>query len=110
MSYAACITAAGTPVLDYLETGSYQGTWYARTAAGFYSGSYGSCSHCDWRQSERAGVDWDSPESVTKEIDARIGREILKADPLSLPAFIASLGEWCEDRESVVAWASKTLP
>ncbi len=106
MGYDECIAAAGTPVLSYLETGSYQGDWYARTAAGFYSGSYGSCSGCDWREAELMKNGWYGPEALAKEIDAGIGRKILEAAPMDLPAFLASLAERCEDKDRVIAWAN----
>ncbi len=108
MGYDECIAAAGTPVLSYLETGSYQGDWYARTAAGFYSGSYGSCSGCDWREAEQMKNGWDSPEALAKEIDAGIGRKILEATPMDLTAFLASLDEWCEDKDKIIAWATES--
>src|SRR4051812_18907113 len=98
MGYNECIEAAGVPVLSYHEDGSYSGFWFAYTAAGFYQGSYGSCSGCDWRESECM---YNSTEEQAKAIDAGIGREILKAKPLSLDEFIKSIEDaYVDDKQA----------
>jgi hypothetical protein len=110
MSYDECIAAAGTPVLAYLEVGDYQGNWYAKTAAGYYSGYFGSCSGCDWQQEAQSGVDsWDS-EKLALEINAGIGREILKVAAKTLEELLAWVSEWSDDRDKVAAWAATPSP
>lgn len=109
MSYDICIKAAGVDVLAYREVGSYTGDWYALTPAGFYSGNYGSCSGCDWREAEQSKAGWDRADSIAHEIDASIGRKILADKPQTLSEFIAGLSEYADDRGETIAWA-KALP
>lgn len=104
MSYQACIEAAGVPVLGYHSDGSYQGTWIAYTARGFYTGSYGSCSYCDWRQREQDDVPWDSDdrEALTLAID----KKILEAEPLDLEGLKAwAENAYLDDKDAVLKWA-----
>lgn len=107
MGYNLCIEAAGVPVLEYHEVGSYQGQWYALTAQGFYHGSYGSCSGCDWREGE---INYSDDEAHIKAVDTAIGREILKAKPLTLDELfpVIAENEYCdEEREEAKQWAVK---
>jgi len=50
-------------LVNYEEVGSYQGEYFAvlrdKTDIVIYRGSYGSCSGCDWLESEG---DWDTEE------------------------------------------------
>lgn len=112
MGYDRCLEAAGTPVLAYYTTGDYQGTWVAYTADGFYHGSYGSCSGCDWREADisAANISWELSDEARKarihEIDAGIGREILKGGASSLDEIIATANKSCFDNiEEFEKWA-----
>lgn len=112
MSYDICIAAAGTPVLAYRTDGDYQGKWLAHTARGFYVGSYGSCSGCDWQQAEHGHISYsdENRESLTAAIDAGIGREILKAEPMSLEQVIKEIeAGYYDDPAACIAWARKAV-
>lgn len=56
MGYQECLIAAGAEIIEYKETGSYQGTWGAICIYNgdkvLVTGRYGSCSGCDAFQSE----------------------------------------------------------
>lgn len=56
MSYKEALEAAGAKVHRFIETGSYQGSWYAFVwydgHLGWVQGSYGSCSGCDAFEAE----------------------------------------------------------
>jgi hypothetical protein len=108
MSYRACIEAAGVPVIGYHSDGDYQGTWIAYTARGFYTGSYGSCSGCDWRQCEQDEVPWDSDdrEALTLKIDKMIGEKILGQTPMDLDGLKAwAENAYLRDKDEVLKWA-----
>lgn len=112
MSYATCIEAAGTKVLSYHTDGDYQGKWLAHTDRGFYVGYYGSCSGCDWRQSASDAVPWDAEhrDELAEAIDAGIGREILKADPMSLEQLIEAIeAGYYDDPAACIAWARQAV-
>lgn len=60
MGYQEAIEEAGAKVKEFVEFGSYQGTWMALLEDGqVIEGSYGSCSGCDAYQSEFA---WEDDE------------------------------------------------
>lgn len=112
MSYATCIEAAGTKVLSYHTDGDYQGKWLAHTERGFYAGSYGSCSGCDWREAELGHISYcdENRESLAAAIDAGIGREILKAEPMSLEHLIKEIeAGYYDDPEACIAWARQAV-
>lgn len=53
MSYEKALIAAGAEIKEYIEFGSYQGTWMALLMDGrIVEGSYGSCSGCDAFEAE----------------------------------------------------------
>ncbi len=111
MGYDICIAAAGVPVLGYREDGSYQGSWAAYTAGGFYVGEYGSCTGCDWREAEHCKVPRDGPRSernrIAASIDAAIGRKIIEAAALDLLAFVKwADSNYLSDRDGMVAWGT----
>ena len=81
MGYREAIEAAGAKVVDFKETGSYQGSWGAVIeVAGVRSlavGSYGSCGGCDAfmgefdfndTPSEENGKFFVNWEEVTEEV------------------------------------------
>lgn len=60
MGYSEALEKAGAKVIDFRETGDYQGTWGAvveyKDKKALVIGSYGSCSGCDAFQAE---FGWD---------------------------------------------------
>lgn len=51
MGYQVALESAGAEVVEYIESGDYQGTWLAlvhyKGKMGWVHGEYGSCSGCD---------------------------------------------------------------
>ena len=91
MGYDECLMAAGATVLAYDEAGSASGEWVALTPEGFYSGSYGTCSYCDEREAQQIE---HRRNMNAKEIDAMIGRDLLRAGPATIATVRA---EWSGD-------------
>ena len=65
MGYAYALRTAGATIIEYKETGSYQGTWGAvvdfNGQRSLVTGYYGSCSHCDAYQSQFERYSNDEP-------------------------------------------------
>jgi hypothetical protein len=65
MGYAHALRTAGATIIEFKETGSYQGTWGAivdfNGQRSLVTGYYGSCSYCDAYQSQFDRYSSDEP-------------------------------------------------
>lgn len=89
----------GMELVDFRESGDYQGAYYAVLKAEaeedyevdkperlfYYFGSYGSCSGCDWLESE---AEWNTDDEESNKRYKIEYKEALKYAQQSRPVFI----------------------
>ena len=109
MSYDTCLTAAGATVLAFEMFGDYQGDWLALTPQGFYAGSYGSCSGCDWQEGEHVDskIVNDDYDARALDIDTGIGKKLLETPPMDLAAVLIYIDKSIGiEADKAIVWAN----
>ncbi len=113
-SYVDALERAGATVTDSEYFGSYQGEWFARVGDTVVTGSFGSCSGCDWIEAELGygyGPEYDAHEEA---VLTRIGSELLEGAITigspewdKLTADQERSAEWDFDAKSILTWLHK---
>jgi len=99
MGYAHALRTAGAEVIDFKETGCYQGTWGAivdfNGQRSLVTGYYGSCSHCDAYQSQFDR--YSSDESVFDEETGKYYANWWKEQEISQEEYDADQEQYRQD-------------
>lgn len=108
MGYEEALEAAGAKVHDFMESGDYQGTWYAiveyKGETGLVTGDYGSCSGCDAFQDEFGWSD-DEKDGYQERL-ADFGRQYL-GNIVSFDNAIANVEQytsWDLEADKLLEW------